>query len=466
MVHHTMKTNSNRAPRASSSNRVMMATGRAKKTWRLWRATAALAAAAIVGLMASCSSAPPAPAERVGARDGVEVSAPAPVPAAAPGGPALPLPTPADPGAASALPLIDGQQAPVLTVADAAWQTADAQPLPAPWRRGAALWQPVRWADVPGWGRDALHEAWNAWLRSCERPTPPWTRVCAEMRRLALADAAERHAWMMQRLQPYRVLAADGANRPGLLTGYYEPEFVASRLRQGPYRVPVYAPPPVLAADGRPWYSRQQIDTDPQAQALLESRVLAWLADPLDALLLQIQGSGRVRILEPDGRWTHARLAYAAHNGHPYQSVGRWLLQRGEIREGTWEAIRAWAQANPQRIDELLWSNPRVVFFREEPLDALDAQFGPRGAQGVALTPGRSVAVDRDAIPYGTPLWLVSSGPVAQLQRLVLAQDTGSAIVGAVRADFFTGWGQAAYPLAAGLKQPLQLWALWPRDAR
>ena len=104
------------------------------------------------------------------------------------------------------------------------------------------------------------------------------------------------------------------------------------------------------------------------------------------------------------------------------------------------------------------------MFFREEPLSDLDASFGPRGAQGVALTPGRSIAVDRDSIPYGTPVWLRSAGPAAQFEKLVLAQDTGSAIVGAVRADYFTGWGDDAYTLAAGLKQPLELWALWPRS--
>ncbi len=381
--------------------------------------------------------------------------------------PGATVPLPPLPAQESApLPVDDGGRPAVLSAEHPAWQRADAAPLPAPLRRAAAQWQPVRWSDLPGWGRDALHEAWNAWLRSCERPAPPWAQLCADVRRLTLADEAERHAWMMQSLQPYRVLAPDGANRPALLTGYYEPLLTASRVRQGPFQVPLYAPPPQLAqARGGPWYTRQQIDSDPEVQALLQGGVLAWLADPLDALLLQIQGSGRLRILEPDGRQSLVRLAFAAHNGHPYQSVGRWLLQRGEIRDGTWEAIRAWAAANPERVPQLLWVNPRVVFFREEVLTVLDAQFGPRGAQGVALTPGRSVAVDRDAIPYGTPLWLVSEGTAARLQRLVLAQDTGAAIVGAVRADFFTGWGEAAYTLAAGLKQPLQLWALWPREA-
>jgi membrane-bound lytic murein transglycosylase A len=114
-------------------------------------------------------------------------------------------------------------------------------------------------------------------------------------------------------------------------------------------------------------------------------------------------------------------------------------------------------------VQEMLWSNPRVVFFREEPLSDLDAGFGPRGAQGVTLTPGRSIAVDKENIPYGTPVWLSTPGPVLALNRLVFAQDTGSAIVGAVRADYFVGWGSDAGEIAGRVKQPLALWALWPR---
>lgn len=128
-------------------------------------------------------------------------------------------------------------------------------------------------------------------------------------------------------------------------------------------------------------------------------------------------------------------------------------------------ATKTWAQQNPGQVNALLWSNPRYVFFREEPLTPLDAQSGPKGAQGVPLTPGRSIAVDRNSIPYGTPVWLRSVGPSARLQKMVLAQDTGSAIVGAVRADYFTGWGEGAFALAAGMKQPLQMWALWPRQS-
>jgi membrane-bound lytic murein transglycosylase A len=213
----------------------------------------------------------------------------------------------------------------------------------------------------------------------------------------------------------------------------------------------------------RPWYSRQEIETVPEARAALRGREIGFLADPLDALMLQIQGSGRLRMTEPDGSQRVVRLAYAASNDQPYRSVGNWLLQQGALRDASWPGIKAWAAQNPQRINEMLWSNPRTVFFREEPLSEFDAAFGPRGAQGVPLTPGRSIAVDKDAIPYGTPVWLVSSGPVADLHRLVLAQDTGNAIVGAMRADYFTGWGADAGELAGRLRQPLRLWVLWPK---
>ena len=229
--------------------------------------------------------------------------------------------------------------------------------------------------------------------------------------------------------------------------------------------VPLYGVPVGLGKK-KPWYSRQEIDTLPEAKSALRGREIAWLADPLDALMLQIQGSGRLRLAEPDGSERMVRLAYAASNDHPYRSVGGWLLQQGAVRDASWPGIKAWAAQNPQRLNDLLWSNPRTVFFREESLSELDAGFGPRGAQGVALTPGRSIAVDKDSIPYGTPVWLVSSGPMANLQRLVLAQDTGSAITGAVRADYFAGWGAEAGELAGRLKQPLRMWVLWPRTTQ
>lgn len=335
----------------------------------------------------------------------------------------------------------------------------------APIQRARSRWVPVDWSELPGWGQDALHEAWNAWVRGCERPAPGFATVCAEARPLAIATTAEQQAWMVRRLQPYRVLDADGRTPDGLLTGYYEPVMPASRLPSATHRVPLYAPPAGLTP-GQPWFTRQQIDTLPEAQAALRGRAIAWMADPIDALILQIQGTGRLDITEPDGRVRQVRMAFAAHNGQPYQSVGRWLLDQGAIREASWDAIKAWAVRNPARLDEMLWSNPRTVFFREEPMTPLDARFGPRGAQGVPLTPGRSIAVDPQSIPYGTPVWLATQGATLDTRRLVLAQDTGGAIVGAVRADLFTGWGgwtDEAYTTAAALKQPLQLWVLWPR---
>jgi membrane-bound lytic murein transglycosylase A len=319
----------------------------------------------------------------------------------------------------------------------------------------------VSWGEVPGFAEDSLHEAWNAWLKSCERPGPAFAALCPEVRRLAIASEPEQREWMVTRLQPYRVVTLEGTD-DGLLTGYYEPVLEASRLPSTTHQVPLYRPPASLASR-RPWYTRQEIETLPEARSALRGREIAYLADPLDALVLQIQGSGRLRIAEPDGTQRTVRVAFAATNEQPYRSVGSWLLQQGAVRDASWPGIKGWAAQNPHRLNEMLWSNPRTVFFREEPLTGLDSAFGPRGAQGVPLTPGRSIAVDKDSIPYGTPVWLVSPGPFVRLQRLVLAQDTGSAIVGAVRADYFTGWGQEAGELAGRLKQPLRLWVLWPR---
>lgn len=341
---------------------------------------------------------------------------------------------------------------------------ADARPLPAALQRPRSLWVPVRWSSLPGLHTDPLHQAWNAWVRSCERNQPTWHKLCRELRPLALASTEEQLRWMVTNLQPYRVSAPDGNLPDGLLTGYYEPTMPASRVRSATHTVPLYAPPPKLDSS-KPWYSRRDIDTRAEALAALRGREIAWLADPIDALILQIQGSGRLQITEADGSVRMVRLAFAAHNGHAYQSVGRWLLDRRAITDASWPAIKTWAANNPHLLNDMLWSNPRTVFFREEALSPLEAQFGPRGAQGVPLTPERSIAVDPQSIPYGTPVWLATAGPTANLQRLVLAQDTGGAIVGAVRADYFTGWGPQAASLAGGLKQPLQLWVLWPRPA-
>lgn len=358
--------------------------------------------------------------------------------------------------ACSSVPLPPPQATPGVTSAPAA------EPAGPVLTRARSRWVPVPWSELPGFADDALHEAWNAWVRSCERPPAAFVPLCPQVRRLTLGTAEEQRAWMVGQLQPYRVEPLDGP-ADGLLTAYYEPVLEASRVPTATHTVPLYRPPATLATR-RPWYSRQEIDTLPEALAALRGREIGYLADPVDALVLQIQGSGRVRITEADGSQRLVRLAFAGSNEHPYRSVGGWLLQQGALRDASWPGIRAWVARNPHRVQEMLWSNPRTIFFREEPLTPLDAAFGPRGAQGVPLTPGRSIAVDRDSIPYGTPVWLASSGPQVELRRLVLAQDTGSAIVGAVRADFFTGWGTEAGELAGRLKQPLRLWVLWPRQ--
>jgi membrane-bound lytic murein transglycosylase A len=337
----------------------------------------------------------------------------------------------------------------------------DTGDLPSPIVQARSRWTAVRWAELPGLADDSLHEAWNAWLKSCEKPGPVFAPLCGEVRRLSIGAPQEQLTWLMARLQPYRVESLSGD--PGnLLTGYFEPVLEASRTPSAQYPVPLYQTPLTLA-QRKPWYTRQEIDTLEAAQAALKGREIAYLADPVDALVLQIQGSGRVRITEPDGSQRLVRLAYAGSNEQPYKSVGRWLLEQGAVRDASWPAIRAWIAQNPARVNELLWSNPRTVFFREEALSQQDAAWGPKGAQGVPLTPGRSIAVDPGSIPYGTPVWLASSGPQITLQKLVLAQDTGSAIVGAVRADYFAGSGAQAGELAGRLKQPLRLWVLWPK---
>ena len=328
--------------------------------------------------------------------------------------------------------------------------------------RGNSRWQPVAWSELPGFERDKLFEAWNAWLKSCERPGPVFAPLCPEVRRLSIGSEAEQRQWLLERLQPYRVEPLQGGPVAGLLTAYFEPELQARRLPGAGFEVPLYQLPANLKAR-QPWFSRQEMDSVGMAQEALRGREIFYLNDPVQAMVLQIQGSGRIRVTEPDGSIRLIRLAYAGHNGHPYQSIGRWLLDQGELRDASWPGIQAWLLRNPQRVNELLWRNPRVVFFKEEALGELDAAFGPRGAQGVPLTPGRSIAVDPQSIPYGTPVWLASQGPQIDLQRLVLAQDTGSAIRGAVRADYFAGWGESAGELAGRLKQPLHLWVLWPK---
>jgi len=330
-------------------------------------------------------------------------------------------------------------------------------PLKGEWR---SRWVPVPVEDLPGWPQESMAEVWTLLLANCDVSGTVLAPLCGDIRRLSIASETEQRLLLLSRLQAYRLESLEG-EASGLLTAYYEPVFEAQRVAGNGFNTPLYAAPPGLA-NGKPWFTRQEIESLPAAQNALRGREIAWLADPVDALIFHIQGSGRLRITEPDGSVRTVRVGFAASNEQPYQSVGRWLLDKGETRDASWPGIKAWLQRNPQRRQELLWTNPRYVFFKEEPMGA-DPSVGPRGAQGIPLVAGRSVAIDPQSMPYGTPLWLVSPGPTLALSRLVLAQDTGSAIVGAVRADFFMGTGREAGEVAGRLKQPLRLWALWPK---
>jgi membrane-bound lytic murein transglycosylase A len=331
-------------------------------------------------------------------------------------------------------------------------------------QRPRARWVPTDWADLPGWADDRAREIWPALAAGCARPAEGWAALCARVAGApAPADDAAARLFLQRHLQPYRIESPEGVTQ-GLATGYYEPLLPAARQPRGAFQVALHRPPADLG-QRKPYWTRQQLDTLPVARASLKGQEIAYVAHPLDALALQIQGSGRLRVAEPDGRERTVRLAFAGHNDQPYKSVGRWLIEQGQLQpdEASWPAIREWARRNPSRVDELLWSNPRVVFFREEPLP--DESLGPRGAQGVPLTAGRSVAVDPLAVPYGSMLWLDTTEPLSAtpLRRAVMAQDTGSAIVGAVRVDYFWGAGAQAEQQAGRMKQPLRLWALWPR---
>ncbi|KQW46491.1 MULTISPECIES: murein transglycosylase A [unclassified Roseateles] len=323
--------------------------------------------------------------------------------------------------------------------------------------KAAARWVAVGWQDLPGWGSDDLLAAWPALLASCQRPAPGWAEFCARVALQPPADAMEAALLLMKHLRPWR-LQTDNGEATGLLTGYFEPQLAASRQRQGAYQWPLHALPadPVLRR-----MPRRDIDAHPRFAAL----ELAYLDDPFALLQLQIQGSGRLVVRDAAGAERITRVAFAGHNDQPFQSVARTLLGRGELRDASWPALSEWARRNPAKVRDALAVNPRVVYFREEALP--DVTVGPRGAQGVPLTPGRSVAVDRSFIPLGAPLWLDSTEPLSPtpLRRLVLAQDTGGAILGAVRADLFWGWSDEAALQAGRTKQPLRLWALWPAGA-
>lgn len=359
-------------------------------------------------------------------------------------------------------------------------RAAEPSPQPAlpPARTEKAELQIASFAEVPGWTDDRVSAGWQAFLRGCPilAAQPRWASVCEAASAVNPDDEHRVREFLEARFVPHRVVAPGGAQE-GLLTGYYEPLLRGSRTPDDRYRHPLYGPPDDLitvdlstvAPDTRnlrlkgrlsgrklvPYWSRADID---RGQAPLAGRELAWVDDALDLFFLQIQGSGRIRL--PDG--TLMRVGYADQNGHPYRSVGRLLVERGELTlEGaSMQGIRDWARTNPGQLSGLLAENPSYVFFRELPA----GNDGPPGSLGVPLTAGRSLAVDPAAVPMGAPVFIesVMPGSTAPLRRLMAAQDTGGAIKGSVRADFFWGFGDDAGALAGRMRQPLRMWVLLP----
>jgi membrane-bound lytic murein transglycosylase A len=344
--------------------------------------------------------------------------------------------------------------------------------------------QPARWGDLTGWGEDDVSAAWPAFLQSCrvlvnKAQGTLWRPACDEAKGLDASDTASLRRFFESRFEPFLLTNPDGSTS-GMVTGYYEPLLRGSRSHGKPYLQPVLGVPgDLLTIDlsdvlpdlknmrlrGRlqgnkvvPYFSRAEIVEHEKKYA---DRVLLWVDDAVELFFLQIQGSGRVRL--PDGGMV--RIGYADQNGHPYQSIGRLLVERGELalEQASMQGIQAWARANPAKLNELLNANPSYVFFRELTTKGAEND-GPPGALGVPLSAERSIAIDPRHVPLGAPVFLSTTQPnsPALLRRLVLAQDTGGAIRGVVRADFFWGFGAEAGAQAGRMKQSGQMWVLLP----
>ena len=324
-----------------------------------------------------------------------------------------------------------------------------------------------------------LQSGFASWRSACIRlkADPNWGSVCSDAATLSASPSVEQISSFLQtHLDVYSLRSAEGSE-DGLITGYYEPVYPGSLKPTQAANVPIYGVPSDLIVvnldsiypelkgkrlrgrlEGRvlkPYDSAETINSKG-----LNAPVLAWLTDPMDLQFLQIQGSGRVQL--DNGR--QLRIGYADQNGHPYKPIGRWLVEQGELKKEdvTMSTIHAWAMMHPERVHEMLASNPSYVFFTQNP----DSTEGPRGSLNVPLTAGYSVAVDRKVIPLGSLLWLSTTQADGQpIVRPVAAQDTGGAIAGEVRADFFVGTGPKAGQIAGDMKQKGNIWLLWPKDA-
>lgn len=405
-----------------------------------------VAAAVALTLLGGCATAPPQP---------LPPQAPAPAPAREP------AVTPAAPAA-----------------------LRPQAPPPTPLSALTLRYQRVEWAALDGWASDDMTPAWQAFLAGCSalKARPDWQAVCAQAVQQPRRDARSVRQFFESQFEPWRIAYDDENGKPsdsGMITGYYEPVLRGSRKPTNVYSTPLHAVPDDLLTvelgDLYPSLKGERVRGRVQGRKVLpypdravltggstlRGKELVWVDDAVDAFFLQVQGSGRVTL--PDGKVI--RLAYADQNGQPYKAIARYLVQRGEltVEQATAPGLRQWLKSNPKRLDEVLNFNPSVVFFREEPIT--DPSLGPKGALGVPLTAGRSVAVDPRNLPLGAPLFLSTTVPVsnAALQRLVMAQDTGGAIRGVVRADLFEGLGEAAGERAGLMRQQGKLWLLWPK---
>ena len=361
------------------------------------------------------------------------------------------------------------------------------------------VFEPLSFAQLEGWAEDPVDQAWPAWMRGCTvlpKRGEPFASLCAKAQLVPADDARAIRNFFETQFVPHRLLdpQAPGGGRDNTVTGYYEPELRGSRSRSARFNTPLYrSPPDIVTVDlngpypelrkyrlrGRliqtpqgetvvPYSTRGELET----QGLLKGLEIVYVEDPVEAFFLQVQGSGRV-ILE-DG--SVVRLAYANQNGHPYRSIGRWLVEQGELKpsEASMQGIKKWLAANPHRESELLHQNPSMIFFRERPPgvapagradggDGDDGHDGPIGSLGVPISAGRSIALDPRYVTLGLPVFLSTQLPTGPTRRLVMAQDTGSAIVGPHRADFFFGSGPQAGEVAGRMKARGEMVVLLPR---
>ena len=356
-------------------------------------------------------------------------------------------------------------------------------PVVTPPQQPAELFRPVNFDALPGWGKDDLREAWPAFMVSCNVlvKKPDWREPCAVARDVNAKDEKAVRTFFEAFFVPNQVVNPDGSGA-GLITGYYEPLLRGARKRGGPYQIPLHrVPSDLLSIDlssvypelktmrlrGRltgnkvvPYFTRAEM----MQSNTLSGKELLWVDDAIEAFFLQVQGSGRVQLADTQET---VRVAYADQNGFPYKSIGRYLVDKGEmtLEQASAQSIKAWYIAHPERRDELLNANPSYVFFKEEKI--ADPAKGPKGSLGVPLTPQRSIAVDTQFIPLGVPVFLATTQPGSDipLQRLVMAQDTGGAIRSPVQADFFWGFGGDAPEKAGKMKQRGMMWVLLPKLA-